>query len=76
MPGEVRTLAYTFPDHAFRLSPGDKLRVDVASAASAFALHPTIRTANRYAVRPEQMKVAHNVVIADKSAISLPVKGM
>lgn len=76
VPGEVRTLDYTFPDHAFRLSPGDKLRVDVASAASAFASHPNIRTANRYAVRPEQMKVAHNVVIADKSAISLPVKGM
>lgn len=72
VPGTERTLSFTFPDHAFRLVPGDRLRVDVASACGAFAPHPNVRAEVTAEVGPERVRTAHNVVVAAKSSFTLP----
>ena len=64
--GERRLLRFRFADHAFRLSKGDRLRVDVASANSQFAPHPNVAGA-AFAVKSP--RVANNTVYADDSRI-------
>ncbi len=67
--GNRATISYRFPDHAFRLEPGDRLRVDVASACSQFAPHTNI-AGDQFAIR--EPKTAHNKVIAAASRLILP----
>lgn len=64
--GERRLLRFRFADHAFRLSKGDRLRVDVASANSQFAPHPNTAGAAFAAKSP---RVANNTVYADDSRV-------
>ena len=71
VPGTKRTLDYRFPDHAFRLEPGDALRIDVASASAAFAPHPNVPGNPSLCRTP---RVAHNVVLPHESSIVLPVR--
>ena len=73
VPGSRRTLAFRFADHAFRLEPGDVLRVDVASACAQFAPHTNVK-GDQFAIT--EPKVAHNTVIVDKSSVTLPCKGL
>ena len=70
VPGAKRTLAFRFVDHAFRLEPGDVLRVDVASACSQFAPHTNVK-GDQFAIR--EPKVAHNTVFAAESELVLGV---
>ena len=67
-PGEKRRLAFRFADHAFRLEPGDRLRVDVASASSQFAPHPNV-AGDAFAARTP--RTAHNRVYAAESELIL-----
>ncbi len=67
--GSRATISYRFPDHAFRLEPGDRLRVDVASACSQFAPHTNV-AGDQFAIR--EPKTAHNKVIASASRLMLP----
>ncbi len=69
--GKQATITYRFPDHAFRLEPGDRLRVDVSSACSQFAPHSNV-VGDQFTIR--EPKVAHNQVIASKSRLILSVK--
>ena len=69
IPGSVREVEFRFADHAFRLEPGDRLRVDVASACSQFAPHGNL-AGSQFAVR--EPKTARNTVDAARSCIVLP----
>lgn len=66
IPGSRRQLRFRFADHAFRLSEGDGLRVDVAGACAHFAPHPN-RAGDAFAV--DEPLVATNTVIAAESKI-------
>ena len=70
-PGTARTLNFRFADHAFRLEPGDRLRVDVSSACSHFAPHANV-PGPQFAVRTP--RVAHNAVDAARSTLTLRVR--
>lgn len=65
-PGERRTLRYRFADHAFCLSKGDRLRVDVSGASNHFAPHPN--TAGD-AFAEKNPRTAVNTVFADDSRL-------
>ncbi len=67
-PGTEKRIGFRFADHAFRLEPGDALRVDVASASSQFAPHGNVK-GPQYLVR--EPKTAHNSVRADASTLTL-----
>ena len=69
VPGTKRALAFRFTDHAFRLEPGDVLRVDVASASTQYAPHTNVK-GEQWAIR--EPKVAHNTVFAAESELVLP----
>ena len=69
-PGTRRTLRFRFADHAFRLSPGDRLRVDVSSANSQFAPHPNV-AGDAFAVTTPQ--TARNRIFAGSSRLILHV---
>ena len=69
-PGAKRTLRFRFADHAFRLEPGDVLRVDVASGCAQFAPHANVK-GDQFLVR--EPKVAHNRVFAAESELVLHV---
>ena len=69
-PGTERSIAFRFPDHAFRLEKGDILRVDVASANIQFAPHPNV-AGDAFAC--SSPKVAHNTVYPERSFLKLPV---
>ena len=64
-------LSFRFADHAFRLEPGDRLRVDVASGCAQFAPHGNVRGEQAFVREP---KVAHNRVFAEDSELVLHVK--
>lgn len=70
LPGTERSIAFRFPDHAFRLEKGDILRVDVASANIQFAPHPNV-AGDAFAC--SSPKVAHNTVYPERSFLKLPV---
>ena len=67
-PNAVCTLAFRFADHAFRLEPGDRLRVDVASGCAQFAPHANVKGPQSFVREP---KVAHNRVFAGESELVL-----
>ena len=46
-PGEERTLRYVFAPHAFKLLPGDQLRLDVSSSCVPFFHVHTNRKGNQ-----------------------------
>lgn len=71
VPGSRRRLRFRFADHAFRLSPGDRLRVDVASASAHFAPHPN-RAGDAFAV--SSPLIASNTVFAAESEIIFKVR--
>lgn len=68
VPGEKRTLAFRFADHAFRLEKGDVLRVDISSASAQFAPHTNVK-GNQFEIR--EPKVAHNRVFVGESELVL-----
>lgn len=63
-------LSFRFSDHAFRLEPGDQLRVDVSSGCAQFAPHGNVRGEQALVREP---KVAHNRVFAGESELVLYV---
>ena len=67
-PQSACELAFRFADHAFRLEPGDQLRVDVASGSSQFAPHSNVKGEQALIRKP---KTAHNRVFADRSELVL-----
>jgi predicted acyl esterase len=69
-PGYRRKLRYRFADHAFRLSKGDRLRVDISGASEHFAPHPNM-AGDAFRVRTP--RIAHNKVFADESSLILHV---
>ena len=70
-PNAKCTLSFRFADHAFRLEPGDRLRVDVASGCAQFAPHGNVKGEQAFVREP---KVAHNRVFAEDSELVLHVK--
>ena len=70
-PNETCSLAFRFADHAFRLEPGDQLRVDVASGCKQFSPHSNVKGMQALIREP---KVARNRVVADKSELVLYVR--
>ena len=69
-PNTTCALSFRFSDHAFRLEPGDQLRVDVASGCAQFAPHANVRGQQSLVREP---KTANNRVIADASELVLHV---
>lgn len=69
-PGAKTMVRFRFADHAFRLEPGDLLRLDVSSACSQFAPHANVKGLQSQICKP---KIAHNRVFADDSVLVLPV---
>ena len=70
-PGTEAVVSFRLSDLAFRLEPGDRLRVDVSSACSQFAPHGNVKGNQNYVKEP---KVAHNSVDAGKSKLVLYVE--
>jgi hypothetical protein len=70
VPGTRRKLRYRFADHAFRLSKGDRIRVDVASACSQFVPHPNVAGE---AFRVKKPRTATNRVFAAESSLVLHI---
>ena len=68
--GTKALVSFRFADHAFRLEPGDVLRVDVSSANSQFAPHGNVKGPQFAVTEP---KVAHNAVFAEASRLTLSV---
>ena len=67
-PGSWKTISLRFPDLAFRLEKGDRLRVDVSSACSQFAPHGNVKGVPNFVTEP---KVATNAVDAGNSRLIL-----
>ncbi len=67
-PGAEKAVAFCFPDHAFRISPGDRLRLDVSSSSSHFVPHT-----NNKGLQSVQRarRIANNAVIGGKSSVTL-----
>ncbi len=72
VPGQPADLEFRFDEHAFTVRRGERLRFDVSS--SAFPLY--VRHTNNRGLFSEQKtaKIAHNTVILDASAVSVPVE--
>jgi len=72
VPGDTVELSFRFDDHAFTVKAGQRIRVDVASAAfPLYVPHTNVR--GLYSQVTER-RVAHNTVIADGSHIKLFIK--
>lgn len=70
--GDEVMLDLTFDDHAFVVKAGEKLRVDISS--SAFGLYvPHTNNRGHFALQTTA-KIAHNTVVLDKSALTLPIE--
>lgn len=71
IPGEEITLSYEFDPHCFVIHKGEKLRLDISSAARCLYVKHT----NNRGPYSEQIdtRVARNTVVLDKSQIILPV---
>ena len=72
-PGTRRKIRYRFADHAFRLSKGDRIRVDVSSGCSHFAPHPNV-AGDAFAVKTP--RTANNKVFADGSSLVFHVQDL
>lgn len=72
LPGSEIEIPFSFDEHAFIVGKGERLRIDVASAA--FPLY--VRHNNMRGLFSEQRtaKIAHNTVICDASALTIPVE--
>jgi putative CocE/NonD family hydrolase len=71
VPGTRRKLRYRFADHAFRLSKGDRLRVDISGASEHFAPHPNVAGE---AFKVKTPRIAKNKVFAAESKLILFAK--
>ncbi|HOE61336.1 MAG TPA: hypothetical protein PK576_06790, partial [Kiritimatiellia bacterium] len=67
-PGTEKAVDFCFSDHAFRISPGDVLRLDVSSSCSYFVPHT-----NNKGLQSVQKtsRVANNAIICGKSSVTL-----
>lgn len=72
VPGGEIEIPFSFDEHAFQIGKGERLRIDVASAA--FPLY--VRHTNTRGLYSEQRtaKIAHNTVICDRSALTIPIE--
>ena len=72
IPGNEITIDYEFDPHCFVIHKGEKLRLDISSAARCLYVKHT----NNKGLYSEQTdtRVANNTVILDKSEIELPIK--
>ena len=68
VPNTTCSLSFRFADHAFRLEPGDQLRVDVSSACAQFAPHSNVKGEQALVREP---KTARNRVFAETSELVL-----
>jgi predicted acyl esterase len=67
-PGTEKAVDFCFSDHAFRISPGDVLRLDVSSSCSHFVPHT-----NNTGLQSVQKtcRVANNTIVCGKSCVTL-----
>jgi len=66
-PGTEKAVDFCFSDHAFRIGPGDVLRLDVSSSCAQFVPHT-----NNKGLQSVQRtcRIAHNAVVCGKSSIT------
>lgn len=67
-PGTEKAVDFCFSDHAFRVSPGDVLRLDVSSSCSLFVPHT-----NNKGLQSVQKtcRIATNKIVCGKSSVTL-----
>jgi len=67
-PGTEKAVEFCFSDHAFRISPGDVLRLDVSSSSSHFVPHT-----NNKGLQSVQRscRIANNTIVCGKSCVTL-----
>ena len=68
VPGTEKAVDFCFSDHAFRVSPGDVLRLDVSSSCSQFVPHTNFKGLQSV---QKTCRVARNAVICGKSSVTL-----
>lgn len=70
-PGDAVEMTFTFDEHAFVIQKGEKLRVDIASAAFPHY----VRHTNQKGLFSEQGKAvaAENTVLAERSSLTIPI---
>lgn len=71
-PGDTVALEFSFDEHAFCIKKGERLRVDIASAAEPFY----VRHTNNRGLFSEQTetRVAKNTVLLRESDLTLPIE--
>jgi putative CocE/NonD family hydrolase len=67
-PGTEKTVDLCFSDHAFRVSSGDVLRLDVSSSCSQFVPHTNNKGLQSL---QKTSRVAHNTIVGGKSSVTL-----
>lgn len=72
IPEEEITISYEFDPHCFVIHKGEKLRLDISSAARCLYVKHT-NNRGLYSVQTDT-RVAKNTVILDKSKIELPIR--
>lgn len=70
-PNSEVTLDFSFDEHAFKISKGERLRIDVSSASRHYVRHTNVK--GLYST-VKSAKIAHNTVNFDKSFITLPIE--
>ena len=70
-PGEEIQIDFPFDEHAFVIQKGERLRIDISSAAYPHYVRHT-NQAGPYALQ-QTAKIAHNTVILDESNLTLPI---
>jgi predicted acyl esterase len=68
VPNTERELVFHFSEYAMRIEKGDKIRLDVTSSNTQFALHSNIK-GKQFLQR--ETKVARNAIVLGKSYLSL-----
>lgn len=72
IPGTDVTLDFTFDEHSFVIRKGEKLRIDVSSAA--FGLYvPHTNHKGPFATQTTA-RIAHNTVLAGESVLNIPTE--
>lgn len=67
-PGTEKAVSFCFSDHAFRIGPGDVLRVDVSSSCSQFVPHTNNKGLQSI---QKTCRIAHNTIVCGKSSVTL-----
>ena len=67
-PGTEKTVDFCFSDHAFRISSGDILRLDVSSSCSQFVPHTNNKGLQSI---QKTSRVANNTIVCGKSSVTL-----